>query len=379
MIRPCDIRKAIEPYTPPVLWKLYDRVRHPAKMPGDFRHWWETYPDRGKLPEGLTAMLDTFVTTDTCRESSAYWLWLNQQNICQIAASGYANFRQTVSKNYYTWVGMDEAMLARLFAEPDTVYSGLDLGQIIMRHESLTNVESVNHNLITAMLLNYCMQHDFGSVLEKIEEPRVGNPPGIHYSDRFYTQDTLNSVLEFASIREGCDPDSVTSVLEIGAGSGRTAHVLMQLMPKAKYMIVDIPPALYLSQTSLSEFFADRKVFRFRPFTSFEEVREEFEAADIAFLMPDQLKLLPDRSVDLFLAIDCLHEMARDHIGFYFDAVDRLAKRFFFKCWREAKVPFDKIQYTQKDYPVQAHWREVYVQEEVFPANYFKAFYSIAD
>jgi len=93
--------------------------------------------------------------------------------------------------------------------------------------------------------------------------------------------------------------------------------------------------------------------------------------------MPDQLYLLPDKATNLFLAIDCLHEMKKDQINLFFNQVDRLASFFYFKCWNETEVPFDKISHKQDDYPVKKNWIQVYKQNCTVPSTYFEAFYQI--
>ena len=68
----------------------------------------------------------------------------------------------------------------------------------------------------------------------------------------------------------------------------------------------------------------DRRVFTFRRFTAYDEVRDEIEDAQIVFLTPTQLDLLPAESVDLFVNISSLLEMRPRQIAFYLRQIDRL-------------------------------------------------------
>jgi hypothetical protein len=162
-------------------------------------------------------------------------------------------------------------------------------------------------------------------------------------------------------------------------------------MPHLRYIVVDIPPALYISQRYLAGQFPDRKVFRFRNFCDYSEVMDEFHESQIAFLLPGQLELLPDRTADLFLAIDSLHEMRPEQIEYYFDLIDRLTGRFFyFKCWKNTKIPYDNITLTEGDYPVRPHWFKVFWRDcklltfptwwdgKVVESTYFEALLSLA-
>ena len=59
----------------------------------------------------------------------------------------------------------------------------------------------------------------------------------------------------------------------------------------------------------LASVFPERRVFRYRDFERFEDVAEEFDKAQIAFLLSCQLPRLPPKSTDLVLNISSLHEM----------------------------------------------------------------------
>ena len=108
-------------------------------------------------------------------------------------------------------------------------------------------------------------------------------------------------------------PGCPASFAELGAGYGRLGYVVLEALPESKYTILDIPPALYLSQRYLTAFFPERPAFRFRPFRSYEAIAEEFEAASLRFLAPHQLELLPAKSFDYFVNISSF--AARDDDG----------------------------------------------------------------
>lgn len=219
------------------------------------------------------------------------------------------------------------------------------------------------------------MKNGAGPYLEKLEEPHFGNAPSITINGKSISQDVLNSLLEYLSLASHRDLSSINTILEVGAGSGRTAHCFIQQLPNVKYIIVDIPPALYLSQTYLSKVFADRNVFRFRPFQQFSDVKEEYDRADLVFLTPDQMRMIPDHSIDLFLAIDCLHEMKRESVKFFIDQAQRLSSLFYFKCWVDTVVPFDNIHYPFHEYPIPPSWLKIFEGPCFIPSEFSHAFY----
>lgn len=323
-------------------------------------------------------MVEYFIRTPLFRASSKYWNRLNQKNIEQLSDFGYANFKQTVARNYFTFVGgLDTPYTHTLLTYANDIIVDVPMKEMLKKHPLFTLEESVMYNIITLLLFDYVTSRGGDRYIEMLEEPLEGNPPCLDLHGKRISQDVLNALLEYLSVSRGCDLEQTSRILELGAGSGRTSYCFLTLLPHVKYVIVDIPPALYISQTYLSHLFPEKKIFHFRPFDSFEAVAKEFHEADLVFFMNDQLALLPDKTIDLFLAIDCLHEMKREQVDHYFDQVERLAYHFYFKCWQQTTVRFDNITYSSDDYPIKSTWNEVYKQACDVPAAYFEAFYDI--
>ena len=143
------------------------------------------------------------------------------------------------------------------------------------------------------------------------------------------------------------------------------------------YTIVDIPPALYISQSNLSNIFKDKKIFKFRNFKDFYEVEKEFNSCDIRFLSPEQLTLVPNKFFDLSIAIDCLHEMKKQQVEWYFLEFDRVSSNLFFKCQNIQWAIFERNKYQMKDYPVKNNWKKIIHDKCYIPNGYFHALYKI--
>ena len=74
--------------------------------------------------------------------------------------------------------------------------------------------------------------------------------------------------------------------------------------------------------------------------------------AAIIFLTPNQLELLPDKSIDLFVNISSFHEMRMDQIKYYFGEIDRLTRRYFyFKQWKKLKFLSKTKRFRKPDLP----------------------------
>lgn len=215
----------------------------------EFVCWWSSYRNTPGIPIELKEMEDYFIDSNLLKDSTDYWNYLNSYNIQQIALYGYENFKQTVTRNYFTWVvSLDHpyaSNLKQLVTEQSVIFPPEEINRI---HPFFGHQESVQFNLITQYFLNYILKIGGAPLLEKLEEPLIGNPPYSTYKGKRVSQDIFNSLLEYLPISTHCQMGKISTVIEIGAGSGRTAFCFLTLLPNVKYVIVDFPPALYISQ-----------------------------------------------------------------------------------------------------------------------------------
>jgi putative sugar O-methyltransferase len=345
----------------------------------EFREWWLSYRQQAAIPQRLTEMVDYFVDSPSFKNNSNFWHHLNKRNIEQITTLGYENFKQSVAQNYFTWVVTPNhpyaLNLIKMINNRSLNLVRLPPQEIHKKHEHLSQQQSSNYNYITSLLLSYIVQYEHPELLVQLEEPASGNPLCVNYNGIHLSQDSLNSLLEFSAINKNCPLEKISRIVEVGAGSGRTAFCFLRLIPNLKYIIVDIPPALYLSQKYLTEAFPTKKRFLFQPFDHFEDIKSEFDAAELIFLTPEQMELLPNQSADLFLAIDCLHEMKPDMIQLYFQEAERLSPLIYFKCWQDTTVPFDGYHYSINNYPVPSSWTLLFKEPCLVPSDFFHAFY----
>lgn len=314
---------------------------------------------------------------------SKYWEFLNKKNLRQISDSSYENFKRTVARNYYTfivkpWHQQNRFLMRSLpLAEAIRIsFSAL----VAPRHDGMKFYQSIRYNFLTKLLWAYVEKNDPEHLLDRLSEPLQGNPPRVYQNDRLISQDLANSLLEYMSIMySDVDEKEIRTIMELGSGYGRSTYVHLMLRPDCRYVLVDIPPALYICEKYLSDVFKDRKIFLFRPFENYEDVKEEYEQADIVFLMPNQLEMLPKKSVDLFINISSLHEMRMDQIEFYFTIIEKLTRKYFYsKQWWETKVPYENVIIRQADYPVNERWRHIYTRKCKVQGQMFESLYDLS-
>ena len=314
---------------------------------------------------------------------SKFWQQLNAQNIAQLESAGMANVKRTLAQNYFTWV---VGMRSPLFRHLSRITSWRDWLRVLnglpaySRESGLGLRRFYELHVFSRLVWRLAVRHDSQKLLDRIGEPEFGNPFRIRFGDRLISQDLANSLMELYSITEARTPSAEErfTVCELGAGYGRSAYMFLSAFANCKYIIVDIPPALYVSQEYLATVLPDRRVMRFRNFSSFEEVAQEFEQADIAFLLPHQAEQLAAKSIDYFVNISSFHEMTFSQIEAYFDLVDRLTRgHFYMKQWRSFNNARDGITIKQADYPYRAGWKQLYTRTPPSHPLFFETLFQI--
>jgi len=331
----------------------------------------------------LQLMFDCLAQGDPVYLPSRFWTKLNDRNLAQLRSYGIDNFKRTLARNYFTFLPgiinnqfrfllrhtrlRDWPSLVRDFPPFDPAWG-------------LTRIQQRELVVFTRMLWLYARAHDPRGLLRAIREPSSGNPFPIRLDGMPISQDLANSVLEYYSMAGaiGMTADAPITICELGAGYGRNAYVFLNALPNCRYIIIDIPPALYVSQRYLAPLFPERKVFKFRRFDNNTGAQAELDASQLAFLLPHQAELLPQKSVNLFINISSLHEMRPDQIRAYFALIDRVTRgHFYSKQWLVSKNREDGLLIRREDYPVPPHWSCRFARRAAVQAAFFEALYAI--
>jgi putative sugar O-methyltransferase len=331
----------------------------------------------------LEAMFKCFAQGDATYHPSKFWNHLNHRNVQQLETEGYQEFKQTLAQNYFTFVvGPRHTHFRYLLrhTSPGSWPSIFRNAIYYSKRSRLTRRQQLLLRTFTLMLWKLAERVDTQSLLQALDEPTEGHPFKIMFEGKLISQDLANSVLEYYSIHEHFKPaatDRVT-ICELGAGYGRNAYVFANTLPNCRYIIVDIPPALYVSQRYLSSVLPGKKVFPFRCFEDYSAVASEIERADIVFLLPHQAALLPQKSADLFINISSLHEMTPEQIRTYFTLIDRLTKGYFYS--KQSLVStniYDELVIGRDDYPVPPTWQQLYLRPAAVQCTFFEAMYAV--
>ncbi|HLN19071.1 MAG TPA: putative sugar O-methyltransferase [Patescibacteria group bacterium] len=312
-------------------------------------------------------------------QPSMYWKELNKIDIDELEKFGFDNFKRNIVRHYFTGISKHPIDMQIVFLLKHTnltriVYFALK-SFFMPKHRFIGFIESINYNFRTLLTWEYAKKNDKDNYLNILREPLIGNPPRVKYKKRMISMDLANSLLEYYSIKDYISRDSKKWICELGPGYGRNTYIFLKLEKNVRYILVDISPALYISERYLSEVFPDKKIFRFRNFTSYKEIQEEFESSDVCFILPSQLQYLPDDMIDLFINISSFHEMRLEQIRYYFEEISRVLKKdglLYLKQWKNAFIPFENVRINQEDYPIDSY-EKIYMRKAKIQTKFFEA------
>ena len=116
--------------------------------------------------------------------------------------------------------------------------------------------------------------------------------------------------------------NSPNTILEVGAGYGGLANLMMNKFTNTKYIIVDIQPVLSVSATFLNKM--GKKVTFGNEIISVDDFL--LSDSDCLFLHPQEISRISDNSIDLCMNVDSLFEMPFEISQSYLGHFDRVTK-----------------------------------------------------
>ena len=334
--------------------------------------------DSLKYPE-LREMIYSVANGDKLYRPSQFWQFFATYHALQLDIWTVENFKRTVNNGYYQW-SREVAFITQTIAIEKLLSSPAPELSTGEKPEKFSKKKWRLYLQFLAALFQYARETDTHGLCDKVTESEFGNPIGASLNGRLVTQDLCNSIIEVNTILDAASLDTSKPfrVMELGAGHGRVMFTILKAFPHAQIAIVDIPPALFVSQWYLTNTFPGLKAFKWRAFRNYEDIKSEFEGASIAFLSPEQIELIPDKCADLFVNISSLHEMMMPQIQNWFSHIDRVCRGYFYtKQIKEYPNLIDNITVRESDYPVNPRWQETLKRTNpIFPI-FFEGVYRI--
>ena len=368
---------------------LWSRFKNAYLKDTNFKKFWKKIP-KENFDNDLTNLIDSYVNSKSYNFSSKFWNVLNIRHINQIKELGIENFATTVAMSYFTFVIYDDKKIEKLmnFIKSNNINSSDYSYDIYKKQINIDLTHSINHNILLNLLYAYTKHTKLDRYLPILEKNNflIDRVPNIKINKNLLTQDKLNSIIEFESIEKFLRNLNLSNlnILEIGAGSGRTTETLISLFSeskKIKYVIVDIPPALYINYLRMKNNYKGKNIYICSDINSENEFEEIFANNDIILMLPHHLDFLKKKFFDITIAIDCLHEMDKKIIKYYMDKIDIISKNLYFKVWNETYLAYSfnnhlKAQ-DKKSYFIKNNWDLVRQENCIFPSNYIETIYKI--
>lgn len=338
----------------------------------NFEDFWKNF-NKKNLPNDLCLMIDNFLSSESKKFISGWWKYNNIIDINSLSKKGIENYGE-IFFHYYTWYNWSDEEIEGLLQELENKIIDLKVN-IYKKHNELTFNESFKLNILLLSLYISLKNKDEFIHLDKLKDESfcTNSHPFIEIDNKKITHDKINSLLELSEIKNLNLINNKNNILEIGAGSGRLADTILSIYDNNKYVICDIPLALYVSYFRLKKRFKEKKIFFVLEADNKNELQKVLEDYDVVFIFPHQLKYINKNFFDLTLSISSFHEMESDVIRFYMENIDRVSKSLYFTVWKETLLPFSlkgtKLLADNKSYFIKESWKEISSKRNFFPNN----------
>ena len=119
------------------------------------------------------------------------------------------------------------------------------------------------------------------------------------------------------------------NILEIGAGAGQLANIILNNLSGVKYIVIDLP-AMHTRAPYLLYQHGGHKICSYKRFVELgSSVEKALEEYDILFLPPWEKGQMLDHNIDLTINMRSLCEMSSEEANSYMKIIDRSSEYFF--------------------------------------------------
>ena len=343
--------------------------------------------DKSNLPSELVETFNLYLNSESYSWSAKHWRNNIINHLHLITNKKNENPNWIISKEYFYFDHFDDSIIDGLCREVKDKKINLDIN-LYKKHNNLSLTESLHYNLVLLLLYEAVKSRDVFNYLEKLVELELNSEikkPSLVINDKKIVQDDLNSLLEFEQIEKLLKniQKRKNIILEIGAGSGRTAKTVISILGNVKYVIADIPPAINLCINNLKKYFPNKNFATAFKLENQKDLNIALENNDILFIFPHQIKLFANKTFDIVLAIDCLHEMEKKIIEIYMSIFEQISTLLYFKVWEYSGLNYSFYErhsvHRKSDYSIKNNWKELLNQRCLYPSKYFELGYELIE
>ena len=354
-------------------------------FPKKFDTFFKKIKTNKNLDKELIDISESFINSESYEFVSNHWHIRNITDFTNISNSGLENLGVETFGHYFNLFDYENAYLTDLFKKFNEKDHISIKSNFLKKHKDLDFKQCINYNYLLLALYSILKKGDYFKYLSLLKDEtylNYGNP-FIKIDEYNVTSDKLVSLFDLEKI-DDFNQISKAKILEIGAGSGRLSECILATKDIINYTICDIPPSIYISYKRLKLAFPNKKIKLLTDLKNSDILNKEIADNDIAFIFPHQVKMVKPKMFDLTIAIDCLHEMDKSTINFYFKNISNISKKLYFSIWEKTKnwdsggifKRTERLDFDKGDYPIPNNWKVKFRKNLIFPSNQIGIGYS---
>ena len=339
--------------------------------------------DKSNLPKELIELTNLFVQSESYNWASKFWRHMIINHYKDLyKLSEQEAFKRIAINDYAAATFFDKRHIGKISETLDTNQINAN---IFEKHLGMTTFDSISYNLTLLIMYKLSQKSIFkyyDLINKKIYEEYN---PSLKINNHVVNQHLIMTILEFEKIKileESLNCKDLR-ILEIGAGYGRTANLMLSLKKNIKYIIADLPPSIYISRLNLIKHFPNLKIYSAFKANNSHDMMKIINDNDIVFILPHQLELINRKTFDIAFAIGSLLEMEKKDVKRYMKLINKLSNSLYMKVFENSGLPFSFYQfyrsYVRSDYFIKDRWKEKFNENCIVPDYMVHMGYIITD
>lgn len=356
-------------------------------FPLRFEDYWNKNKNSDNYDKTLRFITENFIKSKSYKFVSNQWHLLNINDFKSLKDKGLESYGSEISTHYFTFLNYEDEHIRNLYNNLDSQKQVSKNINILKKQNNLGYKTSINYNILCLLLFENLKHSKFFKYLKNLDDRTYCgfNHPFIQINEYKISTDKIISLFDFEKICTFYNLSDKNKILEIGAGSGRLSECILSINHDINYTICDIPPSIYISYERMKLRFPKKKIKLLININNFKELSDEIKKNDISFIFPHQIEIIKEKFFDLGIAVDCLHEMDKKTLNYYFNNLNCNTKNFYFSIWKKTKnwgsgslfKKTENLNFESGDYPIPKNWVKEFNKELEFPSNQISLGYKI--
>jgi len=357
----------------------------------NFKKFWKNTP-KSNLPQELIEITEKFILSDSFKYTSNFWHSININIYKQFIKAGINRYTKNIDDQFFNlyensisnkFEYTNNYIIKNAVKNVENIKINYKIN-LFKKHYLLDYDQSYKYNHLVILLYENLRKFDEFNLLKSLNNETF-NDPFLEVEGVKITLNKIGALLGYhsiTSIPSFSRPNNI--ILEMGAGLGGIAEVILSNNEKFKYVICDIPLSVFISYSRLKKAFPKKKISLCFDIKDKADMMNKLLNNDILFIFPHQLQFFEKKTFDIFMAIGCLCEMDKKTIKKYMNYVDTLSKYLYFEVWDNTKVPFSIVKnklsvYSDSDYSINKNWKKIFIRNSIIPANFVELCYKVVN